>query len=124
MSRPCPQCQRQADSSLRGGLLTERCRACGWERCGTANSPDWFPPAVEVETDSWIRLRPPATLTAAQWRVLRALDPQGAGESVQSFVSRMRGAREMRLGPFWPRPRAWEALRTLAEAGLDASLDD
>jgi hypothetical protein len=35
----------------------------------------------------------------------------------------MKSAPELRLGPFWPKPRALAALRTLADAGLEASID-
>ena len=124
MNRSCPQCQGPGESSLHGGLFVDRCAACGWEQSGTANSPEWFRGyAVEVESEFWVRVSLRPALTPAQLRAIRAADPDGSNESAQSFVTRMKSAPELRLGPFWPKPRALAALRTLADAGLEASID-
>lgn len=112
MSRNCPKCQREVECSPHVGLLADRCPACGFTR-----------PAVEVETEFWIKVPLRSALTATQLRAVRAADPQGTDESAQSFVSRIRDARELRLGPFWLKPRALDAMRRLAQAGLEPILD-
>ncbi len=124
MNPSCPRCQGLVESSLHGRLFVDRCSACGWEQSGTANSPEWVRGyAVEVEREFWVRVSLRLPLTPAHLRAVRAVDPGIAAESAQSFVARIKRAEELRLGPFWPRPRALAALQTLADAGFDATME-
>lgn len=122
----CPQCQRSLVSTHHGGLFTDRCVSCGWNQSGTANSPAWFSgqnAAVETEQPFWLSVVLRQPLTASQMRALRAVEPGSDGtESAQSFIARARSASEQRIGPYWSRQRALDALRTLSEAGLEGVL--
>jgi len=79
--------------------------------------------AVEIEHEFWIAVYWRGPLTPAQLHALRAADPAHTFEAAQSFMARIRGASELRLGPFWPKPRALAALRVLSEVGLDGTIE-
>lgn len=79
--------------------------------------------AVEVEHEFWVKVSIPVVVAPAHLRAIRATDPNAAGESAHCFVTRVKCAPQLRLGPFFPRYRAFAALKTLADAGLDAQLD-
>ena len=79
--------------------------------------------AVEAERECWVKVSMPLPVAPKHLLAVRTIDPSAAGESAQSFVARVRNAPQLRLGPFSPRYRALAALRKLADAGLDATLE-
>ena len=94
------------------------CPRCRWERKGDLRTGV----ALEVEREFWVTVSMQSHLSPSQLRALRSAQPFDNGESALQFVERIRNTTALRVGPFWPRYKAEEAVRSLVEAGLDATI--
>ena len=119
----CPECglsvisgTEQVDSCSHRRFL--RCPRCGWERKGAPETGI----AIEVEHEFWITVRLQPQMSPSQLRALRSAQPLDDGESALQFMKRVRNASTLRVGPFWPKYKAVEAVRKLVDAGLEASI--
>jgi len=122
-SELCPRCElgviagiEQLDSTFHRHFL--RCPRCGWAKRGELVSGV----ALEAERELWVTVRLQSQMSSSQLRALRAMQVKGDNETVVEFMERVRKEATLRLGPFWPKPKAIEVARKLAEVGLEATI--
>jgi hemoglobin len=96
----------------------QRCPRCGWTRTGDVEQGI----ALEVEHELWVTVRLPARISTSQLHAIRSVQPGNSSEPVTQFALRIRSASTVKIGPYWPKPKASDVASKLLSAGLDAEI--